>query len=335
MDLNLEVVEKNKIKPLTKPQIVISLDRLTRFKFTEEKYLRVFKDVIVSNLISPKYKKKQLDLMDYDELSLLATEIFNESLKDLGLKLSNDFSINAKLLRYENSIFKLDKNAQALLKNKIDFKSALCLLDDNDSPLNLLWLKSLSTEESQHRARSVNKFRFPIEKVIITEGITEEILLPKFAKLFNYDFNQHGVYLLAAGGKNQVVKVFYSLSEVLKLPIYVLLDSDAKENLDEISPKLRTKDNVHVIKCGEFEDVLSLGLIKRTLNKYLKNFSSVTIEELRGEKQMTKILEEIFKEKGFGEFKKAEFAHLVSENIRSNNDVSQEIADIIEEIKSL
>ena len=35
-----------KIKPLTKEQILISLDRLTRFKNPEIKYLRVFKDII-------------------------------------------------------------------------------------------------------------------------------------------------------------------------------------------------------------------------------------------------------------------------------------------------
>ena len=46
-----------KIKPLLKEQIIISIDRLTRFKCPEEKYLRVFSDIIVSSLIEPKLKK--------------------------------------------------------------------------------------------------------------------------------------------------------------------------------------------------------------------------------------------------------------------------------------
>ena len=57
-----------KIKPLTKEQLTISVDRLTRFKDPEIKYLRVFKDIITNNLIEPKLKKQELDNMDYEEL---------------------------------------------------------------------------------------------------------------------------------------------------------------------------------------------------------------------------------------------------------------------------
>ena len=46
-----------KYKKLTPEQIKISLDRLPRFKFTREKYLRVFSDIILSNLIEQKIKK--------------------------------------------------------------------------------------------------------------------------------------------------------------------------------------------------------------------------------------------------------------------------------------
>ena len=54
-----------KYKKLKKEQLLISIDRLTRFKPTEEKYLRVFKDIIISNLIEPKLKKSELENMDY------------------------------------------------------------------------------------------------------------------------------------------------------------------------------------------------------------------------------------------------------------------------------
>ncbi len=55
-----------KIKQLTKEQLIISTDRLTRFKEPEIKYLRVFKDIILNNLIEPKYKKSELDEMSYE-----------------------------------------------------------------------------------------------------------------------------------------------------------------------------------------------------------------------------------------------------------------------------
>ena len=69
-----------KVKPLTKEQLLISIDRLTRFKNTEEKYLRVFFDILVNNLIYPKYRKSDLEIMDYEQLKLLAQEVINTSI---------------------------------------------------------------------------------------------------------------------------------------------------------------------------------------------------------------------------------------------------------------
>lgn len=309
------------------------MDRLTRFKFTEDKYLRVFKDILVSNLITPKFKKQQLDLMDYSEITSLASEIFNFSLKSLGLELSGDFAINSKLFEYETSVFNLNKDVQKLLDNKLDYASAIKLLDGESLPLNLKWLVSLSKDGHQVQNREKFGLKFPIEKIIIAEGITEEILLPKFAKLCGYDFDKMGINLISAGGKNQVVKMFYQFIESLKLPMFVLLDDDAKENLAEISPRLRKIDKVYLINNGEFEDVLPLKLIKRTLNNYLKNFDSVELADLRKDLPMTDILEEIFKQKGFSEFKKAEFATLIAQNIQSLDDVSEEIKTIVGAIK--
>lgn len=327
--------EELKIKPLTKEQIIISLDRLTRFKFTEDKYLRVFKDIIVSNLIYPKYKKSRLDLMDYAQLTSIAQEIFNFSLSFHNLTLTGDYNINSRLREYENSVFDLSKDMQVLLNNKIDYKAALEVLYGEDLPKNLNWLKTLTENVNQVQIRKKSGLKFPLEKIIITEGITEEILLPKFAKLCGCDFDKLGIYLISAGGKNQVVKIYYQLVKVLKLPIFVLLDSDAKENLTEISPRLRKIDKVHILEKGEFEDILPLDLIKKTLNNHFKNFSSVKLEDLRKDLPMTKILEEIFKEKGLSEFKKAEFAALVAENLTSKEDVSSEIIGIVEEINNI
>lgn len=322
-----------KIKPLSEQQIIISLDRLTRFKYTEDKYLRVFKEIVASNLISPKYKKKELDLLDYAELTRLAEEVINFSLRVIasrsGIPSGQHSVINQKLLEYEKSVFNFDKNVEKLLKNKIDYAAALRLFE-GDLPCNLKWLKSLEKRENQVVNREKFALKFPIEKVVLVEGITEEILLPKFAKLCGCDFDKKGINLISAGGKNQVVRIFYQLADVLKLPIFVLLDNDAESNFEEIKPKLRKHDKVYVLKNGEFEDVLPLNLIKRTLNQMLKNFSSVSIEDLRKSEPMTKILHEILKEKGL-EFKKAEFAALVGENITAK-DISPEIQEIVEQL---
>ena len=320
--------DKIKIKPLTKAQIIISLDRLTRFKPTEEKYLRVFKDILISNLISPIFKKNQLEKMNYETLTKYIEDIFEYSLNFLKIPSTHDFSINQKLLKYEKSVFKFDKNVEKLIDNKIDFASALEIVEHKQMPLNLQWLKSLSKGSNQIQNREKFTLRFPIEKVVIVEGITEEILLPKFAQMLGYDFDKAGITLISAGGKNQVVKLFYKLVETLKLPIFVLLDSDAKKNFEQIEPKLRNLDKVHVLESGEFEDILPLNLIKRTLNQYPQIYSNVLLDDLRQGPKMTEVLQEVLKQRGL-EFKKAEFASMVAENILTKKDVSPEIEDVI------
>lgn len=322
-----------KIKPLSEAQIKISIDRLTRFKPTEDKYLRVFKEIITSNLVCPKYKKRELDLMPYEKLTKIVETIFDFSFCSKQIKSDKDFSINKILLEHENSTFLFDKNVEKLLENKIDYKAAISLFKDEKLPINLKWLRSLLLKGNQVAERENSALKFPLEKVVLVEGITEEILLPKFAKICGFDFDKKGINLISAGGKNQVVKLFYQFADILKLPIFVLLDNDAGDNYEEIKPKLRKGDNVYILEKGEFEDILPINLIKRTLNRQYKEYFSIILDELRSEEPMTKILEVLFKKHGF-EFKKAEFASQVCENILNEKDISKEIMKIISEISN-
>lgn len=321
-----------KVKPLTKEQLLISFDRLTRFKHPEVKYLRVFFDVLTNNLISPKYKKTDLEKMDYTQLTDLAQYVFNYSINELGYGSCDDYVINQRLYDYEVSVFSISKNAEKLLKNKIHYKAIIDLIND-DSVINLRWLKNLATTIDEKEDRFKYSLKYPIKKVVIAEGATEEILLPEFAKMCGYDFDREGIYMLSAGGKNQVVKLYYKLVDILKIPIFVLLDKDAKENLEEIKPKLRPIDKIHLLRCGEFEDLLPMELVKRTLYYELKNISLLESKMLEEDMPRVKILEEVFKTRGMHEFKKVEFAQMVKKNIKTTSDISAEISDIIREIK--
>ena len=75
-----------KYKYLTKEQIIISLDRLTRFKNTREKYLRVFSDILVACLIEPKLKKSDIENLDFAILTDYVSEILNSSIELLSPK---------------------------------------------------------------------------------------------------------------------------------------------------------------------------------------------------------------------------------------------------------
>ena len=176
---------------------------------------------------------------------------------------------------------------------------------------------------------------YPVEKILLVEGITEEILLPKFAKLLDYDFKKNGIFVISAGGKNQVVKYFYRFAQCLKIPIFVLLDSDAQENYEQIMPRLRKNDFVHVISKGEFEDILPKTLVKKTVNYEMENISTGDFAKLDNGSSTVEFLEEFFRNRGLHEFKKAEFASFVSENIQSLDDISDEIKNIIMQLSNL
>lgn len=324
-------MKNSKVKPMTKEQILISIDRLTRFKNTEVKYLRVFRDILTNNLIIPKFKKTELEEMNFEEIKNWAEFVINYSLEKMGKPQDNDYTINQKLYDYEKSVFIFGKEVEKLLKNKINYKACLDFIDET-SPKNLQWLKILSSKDIK-KIRKEKSLRFPIEKVVIAEGATEETLLPEFGKYCGFDFDKEGIYVLSAGGKNQVVKLYYSLSEVLKLPIFVLLDKDASENLEEIKPKLRSCDKIHLLACGEFEDLLPIKLVLRTLEYELKNISILEKEKLNEDIPRVKFLEDVFKTRGMHEFKKVEFAKMVKLNIKTDEDISPEIRDIINEIK--
>ena len=329
-----------KYKNLSEEQLIISFDRLTRFKPTKEKYFRVFSDIILSNLIEPVFKKSDLIKMSPSEITNIAVTVINSSLENLSNKNSPaDYSFNSLINDCENAVFINDSETWDYLNNSINYHLFIPYINES-CPINLRWLKALYLYSSSQtlseseiiQLRHEKGLKYPIQKLLLVEGITEEILLPVFSRYLGYDFYKEGIQILAAGGKNQVVKMYYRLIEELKIPIFVLLDKDAEDNINQIKPKLRDIDKIHLVSCGEFEDLLPKSLIIKTLNNELSNFASVSEEDFDPALSSAANLDNIFKTKGLHEFKKAEFAKLVKECITDDSDISPEVASIIMEI---
>ena len=113
-----------------------------------------------------------------------------------------------------------------------------------------------------------------------------------------------------------LVRCFINNKEILKYNIERELDSVITYFIDKergICPK----------EFAEIEDGSWIVSVK------------INNEDISKDEPMVKVLEEIFKEKGLHEFKKAEFAHLVKQQISSENDISEEIKLIINNIKKL
>ena len=195
------------------------------------------------------------------------------------------------------------------------------------------------TRKNPINLRQEGSFLFPVEKILLCEGATEEILLGELAKICGYDFKKEGVFVLGAGGKNQVARKYYSMIEDFKIPIFILLDSDANETKELILPKLRSFDRIYIIKNGEFEDILPKKLITDALNYRYNSCYRCLEDDFHKDAKTAKELYEIFKQKGFGDFKKADFAKTIKDYIKlftpKKEELTEEIMIITEKIKTL
>lgn len=308
--------------------IQICLDRLTRFKPVSERYIRVIDDVLSKCLIQMDEKLSDIQMSRKIEL---AQTILNSAAKNL-----TDLKLNEIIKNDEEKIFYLTNEDREFLNSKIDFLALINLLDENTLPLNLKRLKfqnNLTSNETREKYATL----FPVSKVVLVEGITEEILLIEFAKILGLDFKKEGIFVLGAGGKNQVARKYYKLIEEIKIPIFILLDSDAMEIANLIIPKLRNKDKLHLIKTGEFEDILTGKLIKNALNFHFAQNMLNNENEFEENGHAVVELHDCFKNNGWGEFKKADFAKIIREYLHQakNPPVSDELKLITDEIKNL
>ena len=308
--------------------IQICLDRLTRFKPVSERYIRVIDDVLSKCLIQMDEKLSDIQMPRKIEL---AQTILNSAAKNL-----TDLKLNEIIKNDEEKIFYLTNEDREFLNSKIDFLALINLLNENTLPLNLKRLKfqnNLTSNETREKYATL----FPVSKVVLVEGITEEILLIEFAKILGLDFKKEGIFVLGAGGKNQVARKYYKLIEEIKIPIFILLDSDAKEIANLIIPKLRNKDKLHLIKTGEFEDILTGKLIKNALNFHFAQNMLNNENEFEENGHAVVELHDCFKNNGWGEFKKADFAKIIREYLHQakNPPVSDELKLITDEIKNL
>ena len=121
--------------------------------------------------------------------------------------------------------------------------------------------------------------------------------------------------------------------EYTKIPFFILLDKDAQATSELIKPKLRAKDELYLINCGEFEDIIPKNILQKTINYVHCNEYNCIFDDFLDDCSMVENLENIYKKYGFGEFKKAKFAQNLKEYIEKNctnsDFINSEIVEII------
>jgi hypothetical protein len=174
------------------------------------------------------------------------------------------------------------------------------------------WIDRLSGHLLQAGAR-------PVREMVIVEGETERRLLPLFARSAGIDFEGLGVFVLPAGGKNQVSALYSRLSDVLNGPIFVLLDTDAMEAGDAVKKQLRAGDAVYVLSEGEFEDTYDPALVVKTINRHFQPHPPLTqqsLAQLMRDNNYTgrvELLKALWVDHHWGQFDKTDFALKMAE----------------------
>lgn len=331
------ILDKLKFKNLTLDELIISLDRLSRFKLPEISYKRVIFSVISKKLIIPKYSVSELDNLSADDLVRLFEIIWNTSVFAIFGKKYKQMS--SKSLEYLSKVtFKnLDEETKIFIKAKIILEPILKSIDYKSAPCNLKYLIKTYNAKNYSEILSIikkYKLKFPIKKLLIVEGITEEILLPVFAYKLGMNFDDLGIFILGAGGKSKSPSIYIELKDKLNIPVVLLFDKDAVEIAEQLKKIILPKDKILLLQQGEFEDILSLNLIKRTLNNEYQPVTKLSFSELQQSNRMTVNIEEFYKRRHLGEFKKSKFSKMVSMNIRYRTDISDEIKTLIEQVIS-
>ena len=348
-------IEKTKIKYIKEEEFLSYLDWLTRFKNPINNLLRVSEKLIARNLIFPKYNAKKISELSFFEKIELAQYIWNKSIENLlGIKKFKNFKLKEFLLYEEEQTFNetylleqiktLEYKSEKKLTNYKKIRNELFFhIDDLVEHFKILetqpeYLKRLiekkSSQLSNEELFTIKSNYASIKLLFLVEGITEEKLFPVFAHNEGFELNNSGIKLKSAGGKTHLVKYYADIRKLLKIPVFILLDADGNDVIEDLNNILEKKDSVYLIKKGEIEDILPHELILKAINNYYETQGSISLEELAKNEPMTKILYNLFKEKGFGEFQKAKFAQILLENINSKEDTSDEIKTILNLIRN-
>lgn len=342
----MAIINKDKIKYklLSFDELVINLDRLSRFKLPEESYNRVFNTILYKNLIYPKYSKKDLESLSSELISKYVQIIWNNSVSEIFGKCENNSEVNKALKMMAEIPFKnIDKNTKTLINTKLYLSPILNKLDENSVPLNIKFLvfvnktfNSLNplTRDKIDSFRYKYALKYPVKKLVIVEGITEENLLPVFAEKLHFDFDKDGIFILGAGGKSKSPSIYMNLRERLKIPVVLLFDSDAKEICEILKTNLLKKDKMIIIEKGEFEDILSLNLLKRALNNEYETKTPLVKDDLHIFNKMCENIEYYYRTRNLGEFKKSRLSKIIANNIKYDSDITPEIKKLIKELVS-
>ena len=149
LGFNILYEQKNitdiKFSTVTIRDLILSLDRLTRFKHPEIKYYRVFSDLISKYLLEPKLSKNEIRNISVSTLKNIIEKIWNESVLKHNPNANSNTLINEVIISDLSNTYVLNSEIAELIKINLNYSDVLNFIDDYDNlPVNLKYLYKLT-----------------------------------------------------------------------------------------------------------------------------------------------------------------------------------------------
>ncbi|MBK8190129.1 MAG: ATP-dependent endonuclease [Vampirovibrionales bacterium] len=233
-----------------------------------------------------------------------------------------------------------DDRARAALA---PFSRLIWLLDmiTRDAPIEkITWDEALQRADAAQDtgANETPSFVRPVRKLILVEGVTETLVLPAFARALGLSLSGAGAFMMAAGGKKPLARLYEEYAPITAGPIAALLDNDARDGAQALQNALRPQDTLIILSPGEMEDAYPLALMLRALNQELTPSRPLSESdwqaaqaEWRQEKgrspRTVETLQALWKRYGLegGTFDKARFAQAIAAAITGPQDVPGDV----------
>jgi hypothetical protein len=173
--------------------------------------------------------------------------------------------------------------------------------------------------------------------ILLVEGATETILMPHFARLLGCDFDKLGVLAVGTGGANQTSRKYLLLKDMTSIPIYIVLDADALQQVEIIGDIRRDSDRLHVWSAGDIEDTFAAPVLLSQINYYVaaRGAEPLSLSQLPDGERRTAALNKAFRKRGLGDFDKIGFARSIVDRLQDPADVPRDAAVVIKDISTL
>lgn len=204
------------------------------------------------------------------------------------------------------------------------------------SPSSMLAIDARFSEKLRE-ARSRLPGNFQPSLLVLVEGSTEAILLPKFLGLSGRTSDGAAMFV-SCGGANQLLRKYLHLRDLTRLPILCVMDHDAVEQIETIKDVMREQDNLHIWSVGEIEDTFPRDAILDSLNAYLQILGSADLllpEDLSKSARRTELLDRLWRSRGLGDFDKVGFAEFQASRLKHSSEIPAEGRLLMNTIKEM